>query len=358
MGSVDGIAADRAQGLRGIRSPVTVGPMKRPLLILCLLAWFGCPPATEEGPTAEALIAKAKSAIDAVKSYEARLEITAYSEVFAGRGGTKTSTQPLARLETRIQTALPDRMRVTTQGSKGSPSASMVFEVLFDGQVQWVGGSNEASGGAMVYSARADQKKLAQKGPFDSGYEVRGVGLVVGQDLIGTWRHQLSRYAFSGRGRAVEVGGEPCWEMDGKRADEERIQELEGQAAELIAQAADDEARARAAGQIAALIGAERTITVAFSKRDGFPRRWVYGPSAAQPVLSVTVAAWKLDPTLAPSVFAAPAGTEKIADLTGAIESKRKNRQGILANNALVDQTRKLVAAALARESAGGAPAP
>jgi hypothetical protein len=303
--------------------------VKAPAILFACACWCaaGCvvQPASPDDVKKKA-IARAMS----LSSYRATIE----TEMFAG-GMSRMIGAPDAgpddavsmKASGTIETWVPDRMRsvITVQPPPQlAASPPMRFEIVFDGATVWV----SSKAGDMEQHHRVDQKLAVPGHPFDVGFNMRGGGLVEGEDLRGSVLFLLNTWTFTSA-TPKKIGDKACTELRGTIDEERALDAALGPAGEKIAPLfapANREAFAMQRLMMTDMMGralAEmRTATVCVSA-DGDVLGWSLGSEHAL-LQRVTVTSFERNPTIPVETFAVAAATKAAAvDVSETVRQSR-----------------------------------
>ncbi len=330
----------------------------------------------EPGRAANATVpplARLQAQLDGIKTYRVRFTSLLHPDRLLGSAmpGVPKAIDQSIRGETLITAALPDRMRVEVKmQTPETPAMAAIPKLLvlnYDGATLWVGGGSgesgsEDGGGAASTrpGARLNQKALTEgRAPFDTGFNMSGLGLKAGQDLIGTLDDFLQRYRFEATAKKVERGGVPCELVTGffpvEQALDRSFQEHEDVIGGFLASLqhlatldpnAVEKVRQTMAGTLAGALRAQQQLSLCIDAQ-GLVRGWELGADARS-AIEVTVTEFEVNPTLPATAFAVPeAELLRSQDLTPSVQDARRQVREALADTKAVASLKLAVREAL-----------
>jgi hypothetical protein len=158
---------------------------------------------------AAALVAKLRRALAGLRSYRARLVTRSRPR------SVKVPKTLNSKTTVDLAVALPSRMAMSITAS--GPGSPWTMRVAYDGATMLT----DVRKVGQVQLMRLDQRKLAPRGGFDTGWSAYGHGLARGEDLVGTLRGMLRMFRFTAapKARPASKAGPACLELTSEQLD-------------------------------------------------------------------------------------------------------------------------------------------
>ena len=262
-----------------------------------------------------------------LRTYRATMETEMFSGAVSrmiGAPDAGPGDVALMKASTTMETWLPDRMRssVTVNGPGGG--GPVRFESVYDGANVWV----SSVSGADEQHHRVDQKLAMAGHPFDVGFNMRGGGLVEGEDFRGSVLWFLDTWTLTSA-TPSKRGDAPCTELKGTMNVERGLDIALGTKGEKIAphfapenREAFDIFREALAGTMGRALAEMRVGTMCVSS-DGDVVAWSFGDETSL-LQTVTVTSFERNPTIPIERFSVPAATQAIAvDVSDTVRKSR-----------------------------------